>query len=488
MSWIKARMGTGGATPLRLAMIAVVGLAAAIMAVQRVRLAASEPLWFDEAWTLAIAATPDWGSFVHEAWVDVNAPLYYVVMRIWTALAGPSDLALRIPALVAVAAAGALPLARRVEGLTFESRLGLSALVFAWWGVDVFLAGRCYGLLLALSLAQTLLFADLIRAPTLRRAFAWSTVAALTVLTHYYALALTAVQGLAYLALCRRQALRAWPAALAFVPALAWIAWHAPRLRAFGAGDVAWHATLGPAQALVTTTFILDPSGPLSGLAIALALGAAALLARDRSREQPRHLWIAAGASLAALALTLASGVIHPSLRARYLIPMAPGLLLGIVLCAQATRRPRLAICAAVGVYLAAALWPGPSGQLLYGYETASDVLMRHGVTDVAFAWDHEVTPIIPSETLERLGEVFFRRAGEAVRVHPVVMRPGDDVNRLALAAATGPRPGVIWIYNRAGRTAAATHPPRIPELDPRWSCARIGDAMVGSLACWRDP
>lgn len=487
MSWIKARTGTG-ATPLRLAMIAVVAVAAAIMAIQRVRLAAGEPLWFDEAWTLTIAATPNWRSFVHEAWVDVNAPLYYVMMRIWTALVGPSDLALRIPALLAVAAAGALPLVRKVEGLTFESRLGLAALVFAWWGVDVFLAGRCYGLLLALSLAQTLLFADLIRAPTLRRAAAWSAVAALTILTHYYALALAAVQGLVYLALCRKQAVRTWPAALAFTPALAWMAWHAPRLRAFGAGDVAWHATLGPAQAFVTSTFILDPSGPLSGLAVALALGAAALLARDRNRAQPRHLWIAAAASLAALALTLASGAVHPSLRARYLIPMAPGLLLGLMLCAQATRRPRLAISAAVSAYLAAALWPGAGGQLLYGYESASDVLMRHRVTDAAFAWDHEVTPIIPPATLERLGGVFFRRAGAAVRVHPVVMRPGDDVNRLALAAATGPRPGIIWIYNRAGRTSAATHPPRIPELDPRWSCERIGDATVGSLACWRGP
>lgn len=488
MSWIKPRVGSDAPPAARLAMLAALTVVAAVLLVQRFRLAAVEPLWFDEAWTLAIAATPDWRSFLHEARVDVNAPLYYGVMRLWTALAGASDLALRTPALLAVAAAGALPLVRKVEGLSFDSRMGLAGLLFAWWGLDVFLAGRCYGLLLALSALQTLLFADLIRTPTLRRALIWSAAAALTILTHYYALILTAVQGITYLAVHRRQAIRTWPAALAFLPAIAWLVWHAPRLRAFGSGDVAWHAALRAKDVFVFAIFSLDPSAPLSGLAVALALVAAAVLARKAAADQPRHLWIAAAASLAALAVALASGVVHPSLRVRYLIPMAPGLLLGLVLCAQASRWPRLAIGAALTVYLATALWPGPKAQLLYGYETASDLLMSQGVSDVAFAWDHEVTPIIPTSTLERLGGVFFQRAGYAARVHPIVMRPNQDVNQLALAAATGPRPGIIWIYNRAGRTSAATHPPRISELDPRWACVRIGDETVGSLACWRRP
>ncbi|MFC3068388.1 hypothetical protein [Phenylobacterium soli] len=488
MNWIKAGRRGGG---LRLA-LAMVGLAAAVaLSAERLWLAAVQPLWFDEAWTLAIATAPDWRSVVHEAWIDVNAPLFYALAHAWTAVAGSSDLALRIPALAAVLIAAALPLVRRVEGLKLEGRLALSILILAWWGVDVFLAGRCYGLLLALTTAQTLAFADLARAPGGRRAWTWASLAALSILTHYYAAILVAVQGLAYLASGRRAALKTWPAALAFAPALAWIAWHAPRLKAYAAGDVAWHAALGADQAAGMAGFILDPSAPALGLVAALVLGLGFLLARNRAADQPTALWLAAGCSLVALALTLASGVLRPSLTARYLIPAAPGLLLGLVLMAQGMRRPALATGGLVIVYLASALWPGRldaglRSQSPYGFEAASAELTRQGVSDVAFAWDHEVTALIPPDTLARLGGVFFRRAGASVRMHPVVTRPGDDVNRLALAAARGPRPGIIWIYNRTGRTAAALHPPQIASVDPRWTCRRTGDESIGALACWR--
>jgi hypothetical protein len=203
------------------------------------------------------------------------------------------------------------------------------------------------------------------------------------------------------------------------------------------------------------------------------------------------HLWLAAAASLAALLLTLASGALHPSLTGRYLIPAAPGLLLGVVLIAGRTPWPRAAWTALAALYLAAALRPGAfadglKSQSPYGFETASQILAQQGVSDAVFAWDHEATRIMPPITLQNLGSVFFRRAGSEIRVNPLVVRPTDDVNAAALAAAQGARPGIIWIYNRAGHTAAAARPPRITELDPRWRCRRIGDETVGSLACWR--
>jgi uncharacterized membrane protein len=480
---------------LRTVLIGAAALAALALMAERLWLAAVQPLWFDEAWSLAVATTPDWASLVREARVDVNAPLYYLLLHGWTALAGASDLALRLPGLLAVAAAAAIPLVRRIRGLSLDSRLCWAVLLFAWWGLDIFLGGRGYGLLLALSTLQTLLFADLVRAPRRRRAVAWAAVAALAILTHYYALIATAVQGVVYLVVCRKPALRTWPAALAFAPAFAWMAWHAPRLAAFAGADVAWHAAIGPLEALAMAAFTLNPSAPALGLLAAVAVGAAFLVTRDRAAAQPRHLWIAAAAALIALVLTLATGAWRPSLTARYLIPTAPGLLLGLVLCAQGTSRPRLAAAVLGLVWLATALWPGGfAGGLKrgspYGFETASDLLLRHRVSDVVFAWDHEATRIMPPATLERLGGVFFRRAGSAARIHPLVVRPGDDLNALALAAAAGPqigpRPGIIWIYNRTARTAAAAHPPRIAQLDPRWTCQRFGDETVGSLACWR--
>jgi len=473
--------------------LGLAALAAVALMAERLWLAAVQPLWFDEAWSLAVATAPDWRSVIHEARVDVNAPLGYLLLHAWTMLAGSSDFALRLPGLLAVLAAALLSLAWPARGLRREARLAWAAMIFAWWGVDAFLAGRAYGLLLALTTAQTLAFAALLERPGLKRALTWSGLAALAILTHYYALILAGVQGLAYLALCRRGALRTWPAALAFAPAFGWLAWHAPRLAAFAAPGVAWHARVGPGEALALTAATLDPSAPLLGLVAAAVVLAAAMGPRGPGDPAARTLRIAAAVSFAALALTLLSGALHPSLTGRYLVPTVPGLLLGLVLAAQQASRPRLLLAALAALWLATALRPddfarGLAGRGSYGFETASRVLMRHGATDVVFAWDHEATAIMPPATLQRLGSVFFRRAGYPVRVRPLIIRPSDDVNRAAPSAAAGARPGRIWIYNRQGRTAARAHPPAIPQTDPRWSCERIGDDLAGSLACWRAP
>ena len=156
--------------PLRLQAIALACLVAAVavITVERTWLALALPLWFDESFTAAVAATPNWRSFVQEAYNDVAAPLYYALMRLWEGLAGPSDFALRAPALLAVLAAGAIPIASRIKGLSFEARVTWGAMIFGWWGVGVLLNGRCYALLLAVSTLQCVLFARLLLVPSRR--------------------------------------------------------------------------------------------------------------------------------------------------------------------------------------------------------------------------------------------------------------------------------------------------------------------------------
>lgn len=492
--------GAGRFGQLRLpaVVLACLAVAAALITVERTWLALAQPLWFDESWTAAVAATPDWRSFLGEAYNDVNAPLYYALMRLWEGLAGPSDFALRAPALLAIVAAGAIPIVSRIKGLSFEARLTWGAMVFGWWGVGVLLDGRCYALLLALSTLQCVLFARLLLAPTRRNAVLWCGVAACAILLQYYALIGAAVQGLTYLAVRRQAAVRTWPAVLAFAPAFGWMAYHAPRLQAFSAPEYAWHPLIGPLDALGFTAFAVNPSTPLV-LPLAAVVVLAELLSPktpaggEAAAEPATHLWLVAGAALAALALTLITGALRPSLTGRYLVPLAPGLLLGLVLFARRSAHARFAYAALMVLYLGVALRPDTFAQALrsgapYGYEEASSALMRRGVTHVAFIWDHEAASLSTPSSLQRVGAVFFRRAGDNAAVTPVTAHASEDLNPLALAAATGPRPGIIWIYNRHGATAARAFPPRIPQIDPRWTCQRFGDEMVGSLACYRAP
>jgi hypothetical protein len=273
---------------------------------------------------------------------------------------------------------------------------------------------------------------------------------------------------------------------------------HAPRLQAFSAPEYAWHPLVGPIDVLGFTAFAVNPSTPLAAARVAAVVLAALLLRKKpadeaRAPEPVSHLWLAAGAALAALALTLISGALRPSLTGRYLVPLAPGLLLGLVLIARRSAHAQLVYTALIVLYLGVALRPAAFGEALrqgapYGFEEASSVLRQRGVANVVFVWDHEAAPLMAVSSLQRVGAVFLRRAGDNAVVTPVTPRADQDVNRLALAAASGPRPGIIWIYNRNGATSARAFPPRIPQIDPRWTCQRFGDAMVGSLACYRTP
>jgi len=487
------------AAGLRPALIAVAVVGVLAIGAERLWLALAQPLWFDETWTGAIAGAPGWDAFAREVWLDCNAPLYYLLMRAWTALFGVSNLALKGPGLIAVVVAAALPLLVRVRGLSIEARLTWATLLFAWWGVDSFLDARCYGLLFALTTLQAIAFARLLAAPTRTAALAWCVTAALAILTQYYAIVPAAVQGLIYLALHRQRALRAWPAALAFVPAFAWIAVHAPRLAQYAGDDVAWHPRLGAAEVADLAAFTVGPPSAAALTLLALVLVAAILasrLAPAGGRDEPADAtaplaWTALS-GLIALALVLASGILRPTLVARYLIPEVPALLLGVVLLARTARKAHLLYLGLAALYVGLALRPpallaaAARDVSPYGLEVASQRLMAHRVTDVAFIWDHPAAHIMDAGSLRRVGGFFFGRAGADVRVTPLYVSAARDPNAQALAAAAGARPGIIWIFDRAGRTAAHRHRPAIDRIDPKWSCETLGDGVVGALACWR--
>jgi hypothetical protein len=495
------QFGPWRALPATRRSLAVAGfvLAGIVLFLARLRFAATEPLWFDEAFSLAIVARPDGPGFWHEVWLDSNGPAYYLLLRAWTAVFGTSDLALRGPGLLAVILAGLLPAIAPPRGMARGARLVWPALIYCWWGVGFFLDARCYALLLAVSTAQCLAFAGLMRAPGLRRASVWAGLSALAILFHYYALFVALAQGLIYLARHRWAALRTWPAVLAFIPVAGWIAYHAPRLAQYASLSKAWHPPIDAGRALELVAFAVGPTQPLVLPAIAATLAAAWLLRGSRSPDPragpspaPSALVLTAASGALAFAFMLAFALLGSGISPRYLVPLAPALLLGVTLLAAASPRPGLACAALLILCLGVQVKPaldafGPVRDLpRYEFETAADALMAQDVSDVVFVWDHELAPIMAPDTLREVGGVFFERAHRPIRVIPLVVPAGRDANREILAAATGPRPGLIWMFNREGRTAAHAFPPAIERFDPDWKCLPTADATVGGLGCHR--
>lgn len=256
-----------------------------------------------------------------------------------------------------------------------------------------------------------------------------------------------------------------------------------------------------PWRAVALAGFVIGATNPLILPAVAAILvvgllagrSGPAAMAADENRAPAQALMLTAAGGGLAFAFMLAFGVLGSGLSPRYLIPVAPPLLLCVTLVARAGRHGRLTCAALIALYLGIQVGPvldvfGPSrSSPRYEFERGSAYLMAHGVTDVVFVWDHEFAPIMRATTLAEVGGVFFQRADRAVRVRPLVVDPGRDANPDIVAAAQGARPGLIWLFNRQGRTAAHSFAPAI-DRDPHWICAEQGDAVVGGLACYRRP
>ena len=292
-----------------------IAVAALIVATMALRLWASHglPLWIDESWTAMIASQSSWGAFWREVWLDCNPPFYYALMALWTKIFGLSAFALRLPSLLFVTAAALLPLIWRAPGLSRAATLCWAALILLWGpGFDLAADARGYGLLLLLSTAQALAFMHLMHRPDVQRATLWAGLGSLSGLTHYHALLLAGVQGLAFLAVHRGQALRCWPAALAFIPAFGWLALHAPRLTAYARHDVAWYEAMTTTLAGDFIQFAFGLSGTAAAIALVI-LGTTIALSRARAAtptdiRASRVLWLTAGLGVVALAMELGLG------------------------------------------------------------------------------------------------------------------------------------------------------------------------------------
>lgn len=453
-------METGEASAVRpwerrllyaLAVLAVVaGLAA------RLYIGRDLPLWVDESWTVMVATQPDWAGVWREAWRDANAPLYYLLMALWTPVAGVSDAALRLPSLVFAALAGLLPLLWRAPGLSLGARLTWGALLWLWVGGLGFAAdARVYALLLLLATAQTVAFARLLDAPERREALICVALAALAGLAHYFALFLTLAQALLLVvAIGPRRALRLWPAGLAFLPLAYWLACHLPRLLEFARADVGWYVRLDTGTSIALAQYLVGPWTWPFALLLALTLGVVRLLPGERAAgEGLRPLVLAALAGLIAFALVLTLGWLRPSVTARYLTPFVPAILLGLVLIGGSARRVGLAYAALIALYLVPlATLPAIRDELrarnAYSLQPASDWLVPARPELVALLWDHPNMAIVADASLRPVGSFFLIRAGIPTETEVVRVPPHGDVE----AALSASGAAILWLYDEGHR------------------------------------
>src|SRR2546427_358986 len=77
-----------------------------------------------------------------------------------------------------------------------------------------------------------------------------------------------------------RSSSRTWPAAIAFLPALAWIAVHLPRIAAFARPEVAWYWLMGAGDVWPLLGFVLGSQLLAGGIFLWVA---AAMIGRWRS-------------------------------------------------------------------------------------------------------------------------------------------------------------------------------------------------------------
>lgn len=473
----------------------LVGMAVIFGAVRRMALGLDAPLTLDETWTGAIASAPDIVTLVHRCLAELSGPVFYGLAWGWVKLAGVGDLALRAPS---VAAAVVTPLLILRWGHPDRQVRLLWAGLAAIWLPGTLFAGqaRPYSLALLLGTAQVSTLIAFLRTPSQGRAALWTTFTALSALTHYYTLPLSALQGLVIL-LRGRAAWRCWPALLAFVPVVAWMAWHLPTLRAFATPGNNFYSVVDPSELLALVPAAMFGLGQLGqALIVAIALTSlwCALPGGPRIVAERRDIQVAL-TGVGALALLLVFALTRPSFSPRYILPLMPAILFGVALWGVAWSRrwpwlptALMAIFLLLGLPEARVRLADPSPRdHAESFEVASQWIAATRPRRLVVFFDGPGTAAADPALLRDVGGFFLARAGQPVQVIAAAFPdPRTNPNHTLPALANRPGDTILWIYNAGptGTTRGETFPAAIERTDPRWRCRNFGVGVLVVVAC----
>jgi uncharacterized membrane protein len=144
-------------------------------------------VWFDESFS-SFMIKQDFADIWNYTALDVNAPLYYYLLKIWSMMVGSSDVALRLLSVLfglGVLVSGFF-LARRL----FGQRIGYLALLFLTFSPILLRYStemRCYTLLIFLLIMATYVFVLASKKPSRKLWLIYGVLIALSMWTHYYA-------------------------------------------------------------------------------------------------------------------------------------------------------------------------------------------------------------------------------------------------------------------------------------------------------------
>lgn len=457
------------------------------------------PLWFDETYSGVIASQPTVAGLVGWCLHELTGPAFYMPLWAWEKLAGSSDVALRFPSIVASLATPVLLLWRGHPDR--DIRL-LWAVLAALWVPGIVLAGdaRPYSPLFLLGSIQAIVFLRLMRTPRVTTALVWSSVSVLMVLTHYHSAVVTGVQGLMYLALHRRAALRSWPALAPLVPMAAWMALHLPFVLGF-ASTGAWYETLDPRD-VAMVPYVLFGSEIHGALILAVILFA--VLAGGLFRAGARPIRWATPEALLALSGVVAFVVIfgmafvRPSFTIRYLTSAMPALLFGIAVWGRWTLRARgtidfkplfvvfaILMIMVIGQMRLAIGHPERDFRRQFNFERASQWLLERPPARLIFFWDSSASTVSDPRRLAEVGGFFLARAGHpAVTTVPTIPANRDPNAFIEAATANDPGVAVLWTVTDHGIEDESRYPHLARHRD--WECRNFGGGTTIVVACRR--
>ena len=246
-------------------------------------------LWRDEAYLYVELSAPSFAQFFHRFSItEYFPPLYFVLMYAWTAVAGFSEVALKLPSFIfsVLTIAAVYRLARIAAGWVTGL---IAAFLFAIMPVAIVYAGdaRSYSLLALLIALLAAAYIQLLETPSRGRFLQTSLLALLVVSTHY--LGLIALTVLAVLGFTVRTRLRnvLWALLALLIGAAPFVFW-VPVLQGQLALGLPWKAPATPSERAANLLMFLLHSVPAeswwAGLALAAAATAAFLSGSFRSK------------------------------------------------------------------------------------------------------------------------------------------------------------------------------------------------------------